>query len=161
MADIDWSALLTDLAGVFRAHSSNSATSNSAPSPAAPSTATIPATATKATGAEVAVGIGAILPALTKIQSVMASAQFKQAEVGAEDFLKVLAVFNVPGAAAVEEGIEIAAGVVPDVVGAAQLTVPILAKVLPVWLGSGGNPFAPAVNMHPVGQAGSKPTGIA
>lgn len=96
----------------------------------------------KLTGAQLSAGIRTILPALTQIQAVMASPAFQNAEVVVEDVLKILAAFDVPGAALVEDGIEIAADVAPGAVAAARLAVPIIANTLPLWLD--GNLFAAA-----------------
>lgn len=98
------------------------------------------------TGAQLSAGIRAILPALAKIQAIMASPQFKDTVVITEDVLKILAAVDVPGAAAVEDGIEIAADVAPAAVVAARLAVPVLADALPAWLAGGlfaPNPSAP------------------
>ena len=105
------------------------------------------------TGARLAAGIRTISPALARIQVVMASPEMAAVVVTAEDVLKILAIFDVPGAAAAEEGVEIAANLGPDLVAAGQ----ILAVVIPTWLSTVS--FAAAPNMHPVGRAGSKPTG--
>lgn len=101
-----------------------------------------PHMSTKLTGAQLAQGILALLPALNKIQAVMATPQFKDAEVIAEDVLKILSMLEVPGAAVVEEGIEIASEIAPGALAVAKLAVPIIANTLPLWLN--GNPFAAA-----------------
>lgn len=101
--------------------------------------------ATKLTGAQLSTGILAILPALAHLQDVLASPKFQDVEVVAEDVLKILSIF-MPGAAAVEIGVEIAAEAAPGAIAAARVAVPILAATLPMWLdayGAGG-PFAPA-----------------
>lgn len=90
------------------------------------------------TGAQLANALNTtILPALTKIQAVMATPQFQNTEVVVEDLLKILAVF-VPGASAVEMGVEVAAELTPEAVAAARLAIPIIATALPVWLTPGG-----------------------
>jgi len=139
---MSFSSVLQTIAGWVPPTAASPAPGTPPPVPAPAAAA--PAASAGPTGAQVAVAIAAVTPALAAVQAAMNSPQYQTAVVVAEDIEQILADFDVPGAAIAEQVTEGVVTYGPDAVAAAQVAWPLLSPALSAWLTSGAFAAKPA-----------------